>query len=271
MRATERLRHRNRAVTVWDFERHVLQRFDGVFKVRCLAHSDADAQPKAGEAALVIVPNLLSSQSSNRLQPRAGETLMEEIRDFLATGVASPFATVHVIHPVFERVRVDARVAFRAGFDPGFYADQLDTDLQRFLSPWAFEEGRDIVFGTRIYRSELLKFVEDRAYVDYVTRFDLYHAFDGPPRQGVGFMEIGVDFVLGADPQPAIEAMIIGVDFIVGRPVETAVTTQPHAVLVSHSEHRIEPIFPGTEICTGVAQLGIGYMIVGLDFAVLAA
>ena len=267
-RSAERLRHRDRAVTTWDFEHRLLEAFPGIFKLRALAHSDAEAEAAVGEVALVVIPNLRLSQSSNRLEPRAGETLMQEIRDFTDDGIATPFARINVIHPVYERVRVRARVAFRAGFDPGYYSEQLGTDLQRFLSPWAFEEGRDINFGTRIYRSELLKFVEDRDYVDYVTRFDVYHAFDGRPRSGIGFMEIGTDFVVAADPQPALAAMVIGEDFIVGRPVEAAASTRPHAVLVSHPQHLIEPVFAGTESCQGVARLGIGYMIVGLDFTV---
>jgi hypothetical protein len=269
-RTSERLRHRKRAVTVWDFERLVLDRFDAVFKVKCLAHSNARAEQQVGDAALVILPNLLNSRASNRLEPRAGEVLMEEIRRFIAADVATPFARVHVIHPVYERVLVEARVAFREGYDPGFYAEQLNLDLQRFLSPWAFEEGRDIVFGARIYRSELLKFMEEREYVDYITAFNLYHSFAGSARYGIGFMEIGADFVIGADPRPAIGEMVLGTDFVVGRGVESAATTQPHAVLVSHYDHRIEPIIPGAEHCTGVSQLGIGYMTVDLDFEVMS-
>jgi hypothetical protein len=267
-RSVERIRHRGRAVTAWDFEHAVLQTFDRVFKVRCLANTGTDAMPATGEAALVIVPKLNASQASNPLEPRAGETLMATIRDFVGDGLTTPFADIHVIHPVYERVLVDAEIAFRPGFDAGFHSEQLNTDLQRFLSPWAFEEGRDISFGTRIFRSEILKYVEDRPYVDFVTRFDLYHAFDGPPRQGIGFMEIGLDFMIGADPQPAVDTMRVGVDFVVGRPVETAPSTRPDAILVSHPAHRVTPLFPGAERCAGITNLGIGYMIVGLDFDV---
>jgi hypothetical protein len=45
----------------------------------------------------------------------------------------------------------------------------------KFLSPWAFEEGMDIAFGGRIHKSSLIDFVEERAYVDYVTAFRMYH------------------------------------------------------------------------------------------------
>ena len=81
-------------------------------------------------------------------------------------------------------------------------------------------------------------------------------------------MEIGVDFVIRPKPRPAISQMVIGGDFVVGRGVEVAAATQPHAILVSHANHRIVPVAQGDVHCTGVDKLGIGYMTVGLDFDV---
>jgi hypothetical protein len=193
---------------------------------------------------------------------------MRQIDDYVTSGLATPFATIHVIHPVYERIRVDIRVAFRAGLDAGYYAGKLNEDLRRFLSPWAYEEGEDILFGARIYKSEILAFMEGRDYVDHITNFTLYHSYDGPPRGGVGQMAIGADFIIRADPHPAILDMIVGDDLVVGRGVEVAETTRSHAILVSHSEHLITPINPGEDRCTGVTQLGIGHMTVSLDLKV---
>jgi hypothetical protein len=192
---------------------------------------------------------------------------MGRIQDYVS-GLTSPFAVVHVIHPVFERIRVEAKVVFTAGRDPGYYAGVLNDDLRQFLSPWAYQAGEDILFGARIYRSEILAFVEGRDYVDHLTDLKLYHSFDGPARDGIGSMAIGVDFFIRANPRPAIAEMLIGDDFVVGRGVEVAETTQAHAILVSHPEHLITPVAPGTEACPGVTRLGIGYMTVGLDFTV---
>ena len=266
-RSSERLRHRNRAVTAWDLERLVLEAFPDVFKVKCLSHTDANGLFKAGHAALVIVPNVRQTGSTNVLEPRAGAVLMGRIQEHLA-GLTSPFATVHVIHPVFERIRVEAKVVFTTGRDPGYFARVLNDDLRRFLSPWAYQEGEDILFGARIYRSEILAFVEGREYVDHLTDLKLYHSFDGPARGGIGSMTIGVDFIIRPTPRPGIADMIVGDDFVIGRGVEVAETTKAHAILVSHPEHLITPVPPGTENCPGITRLGIGYMTVGLDFTV---
>ncbi|NJL49367.1 MAG: hypothetical protein HC929_20385 [Leptolyngbyaceae cyanobacterium SM2_5_2] len=268
-RCSERLRHRHRAVTVWDFERLVLEAFPEIFKVKCLPHSSADGEPKAGDVALVVVPDVRALPS---LEPRAGEVLMRRIGDYVSTALATPFATIHVIHPLYERIRVDARVAFRSGLDAGYYAGVLNQDLQRFLSPWAYADGEDIVFGGQIYRSEILAFMEGRDYVDYVTDFNLYHSQSSANADGVGTLTIGVDFFIRPDPTPPISAqatgMTIGDTFIVGRGVEVAVATKAQSILVSHIEHRITPINVGEETCFGVQTLGVGYMTISLDLEV---
>jgi hypothetical protein len=266
-RASERLRHRNRAVTAWDLERLVLEAFPAVFKVKCLPHTDTSGSFKAGEAALVVVPNLRRTGAINPLEPRPSAVLLEEIEERVA-GRVSSFATVHAIQPALERLRVEANVVFGAGRDPGYYAGVLNDDLKRFLSPWAYEDGVDILFGARIYRSDILAFVEGRDYVDHVTGLKLYHSHNGLPRDGIGSMTIGVNFVIRAKPRPAIAEMAIADDFIVGRGVEVAETVQPQAILVSHAEHIIRPVASGSEVCPGVSRLGIGWMTVGVDFFV---
>lgn len=273
-RCSERLRHRNRAVTPWDFERLILEKFPEIFKVKCLPHSDSNGNDKAGEVALVIVPNLRPPyiKSSNPLEPRASAVLMSHLDTYVNTTLASPFATIHVIHPVYERLRVDARVAFQSGLDAGYYASQLNKELCQFLSPWAYEAGQDIVFGGQIYKSEILAFIEGRSYVDYITDFQLYHIYDGTPRGGIGDMTIGLNFLIRPSPQSVISStevgMTIGDTFVVGRDVEVAATNSPHAILVSHPEHRITSINTGEGRCYGINQVGIGYMIIGLDFKV---
>lgn len=266
-RSSERLRHRNRAVTTWDLERLVLERFPEVFKAKCLAHTDETGTRRAGHTAVVVVPNLRRREGTNLLEPRAGEVLLGQIDEYL-DGLTTPFADLHVIRPAFERIRVEAKVVFVRGRDPGYFAAVLNEDLRRFLSPWAYEEGEDILFGARIYRSEILAFIEGREYVDHAIGLRMYHRHEGDLHDGIGSMIIDFDFVVHPTPKPILGEMSIGDDFIVGTPFEAATTTQPHAILVSHPDHLITPVAQGAEICSGVTQLGICLMTVGLDFEV---
>lgn len=265
--SSERLRHRRRAVTPWDMERLILNEFSAVFKVKCLPHSDALGNEKAGEMALVIIPDLRAVTTNNPLEPRADAVLMKNIENFVRK-LTTPYATVHVIHPIYERILVDAQVVFVSGFDAGYYASVLNEELRRFLSPWAYEAGQDIVFGARIYRSEILAFIEGREYVDYITDFKLYHSYPGPRRDGIGNMAIELNFIIQPKPSPYINTMEIGNTFVVGRGVEAARTVKGHTILVSSPEHRIRPVERGSHACEGVRQLGIGYMTVELDFVV---
>ncbi|NEQ45471.1 MAG: hypothetical protein F6K00_18790 [Leptolyngbya sp. SIOISBB] len=271
-RCSERLRHRNRAITIWDFERLVLEAFPEIFKVKCLPHSDQYGQDQPGDIAIVVVPDVRAVPT---LEPRAGEVLIQRIKAYLDTDLATPFANIHVTHPTYERIRVDARVSFRQGLDAGYYAGVLNEDLRRFLSPWAYEDGEDIVFGGQIYRSEILAFIEGRDYVDYITDFNLYHNHDGPAVDGISAMAINLDFFIRPDPQPAIattaDGMTIGDTFVVGQGVEVATATQAQTILVSHPEHRIVPVTPASDDCDGVETLGIGYMAIRLDFEITAS
>ena len=81
-------------------------------------------------------------------------------------------------------------------------------------------------------------------------------------------MMIDYDFIVHPIPKPDISEMGVGKDFVVGRGVEVAETSLPHAILVSNAEHRITSIDVDNTECTGVDQLGIGYMTIGLDFYV---
>jgi hypothetical protein len=168
---------------------------------------------------------------------------------------------------------VDCKVSFHSDFDPGFYSVILEEDIKRFLSPWAYEEGQDIAFGGKIHASEILAFIEGREYVDFVTDFELYHRFDGIPAGGIGEMEISFDFIVGDSPEASISTTssgaggkTINVDFIVGVPVEVAAATRPDTILVSNSSHRISALQSNMTNCQGIQNIGIGQMIVGLDF-----
>jgi hypothetical protein len=62
-----------------------------------------------------------------------------------------------------------------AGGDVGYYCKKLNEDIKKFLSPWAYDEGKDISFGGKIHKSVILNYIEGISYVDYLTDFKLNH------------------------------------------------------------------------------------------------
>jgi hypothetical protein len=268
-RVSERLRHKKRALTLWDYERLILDAFPSIFKVKCLTHTDEQSDLALGAVRAVVVPNLLNKNTTNPLQPTANLVTLQNIKKYVG-GYTSAFVDFDVDNPVYEQLLVDFKVGFMPGKDPGYYGNLLNEEIKKFLSPWAYEEGQDITFGGKVYKSDIIVFIENRDYVDFVNDFHLYHIFDGIDNdgKGIGDMMIGTDFIIGDFIPPGLEDMTISLDFIVGDSTEVAIASGPRSILVSAPDHRVTVLKTGEYACPGIAYLGIGYMAVGGDFIV---
>ena len=174
-RVAERLRHKNRSIQRNDYERMVLDAFPNIYKVKCISHTNAVTECAPGHVTVVVVPNLRNQHYRNPFQPTSSQGQLLAIQNHLKKHI-SPFVRLKVENALFEEVVVVFDVGFHPGYDEGLYGYQLLEEVKHHLSPWAFEEGVDIVFGETIYSSTILKFIEDRPYVDFVNNFRIYHS-----------------------------------------------------------------------------------------------
>ncbi len=216
-RVSERLRHKNRGISVWDYEHLVLQNFPEVYKVKCISHSVYDVKNNLNElehsefepgyVTLVAVPQLKNVNAINPLEPCLSLNVLDSIRKFLITKI-SPFAVnnLQVLNPLFEKIQIQCFVQLYDGLDEGYYKALLVEDIKKFLSPWAYDDSQDIVFGGELHKTIVLNFVEELPYVDYVTDFIMNHVVD----ENLVFTNIG-----------------------------KAVATSARSVLVSHISHII--------------------------------
>ena len=254
-RVSERLRHKNRAINIWDYERMILEKFPSVYKVKCLNHTNQDSEFAPGYVTIVVVSNLRNQHSENPLQPVTSISTLTSIREFLLSTVcpfladrevAMPSGSIEtqqrliVRNPDFEEVKVSFKVKFHSGYDEGFYLAQLDRDIQGLLSPWVFDEGKDLLFEGRIHKSFILNYVEERPYVDYLTCFKMYMI---TPDETTGDLD-------------------------------EAVATNSSSILISANSHNISLIQDG-EKCTCEDEEvvfnpdeGIGAMYISYDFRV---
>ncbi|MDF2457967.1 MAG: hypothetical protein K0S79_383 [Nitrospira sp.] len=182
-RVSERLRHKDRAIALWDYERLILDAFPQIYRAKCLNHTRYEPTESGsgiykelapGHVTVVTIPNQEFQNLRDPLRPYTSLGLLEEIATFLRARL-SCFAQVHVRNPQFEEVIVSCRVRLHEGLGESFYATKLREDLTRFLSPWAFPGGGHPSFGGKIYKSVLINFVEEQPYIDYVTDFQLFH------------------------------------------------------------------------------------------------
>ncbi len=185
-RVSERLRHRDRAVAVWDYEHLVLQAFPQLHQVKCVPHSSPDSELAPGHVMVVPVPRS-QPDAFNPLQPAASQDLLADIEAFLLPRMsgllqrgAGGRVSLHVVNPSYEELQVVAQVVLHQAFsDRGFYQRQLQADLTRFLAPWAYGQNAALSFTTRIHPSMILNFIEELEYVDYVTDFSVRQFVNG--------------------------------------------------------------------------------------------
>ena len=225
-RISERLRHKARAVSSWDYERMILEKFPSIYKVKCLNHTSVGTEnitaaslATAGCVTLITLPGPEHKNAADPLEPKTSNKTLIAIEEHIQKYTSS-FVTVAVKNPRYEQLQLRFEIRFAEGTDQGYHQKLLEEELIRFLSPWAYEDEEDIVFGNEIYKSDILDFVEKRPYVDFVTDFVLYHIFEATlpgededhPVEGeqnthhilhryspASGKEIAIDFVVGFD------------------------------------------------------------------------
>ena len=56
-RVSERLRHKNKAITQWDYEHLILDQFPEIYKTKCLNHTSKESSFAPGEVLIIVIPN----------------------------------------------------------------------------------------------------------------------------------------------------------------------------------------------------------------------
>lgn len=171
-RSAERLRHRNRCITAWDYERMLLEAFPGIHRVKCIPHASEASWLAPGHVMLIAVPDLRNHNAVDKLRPRVDLNTLTLMNDYTRAHCGMQ-TRVRVRNPDYQRVRASFKVHFHPGNPFNFYRNELEQALIRALSPWAFDATREIAFNGRLYRSVLLDFVEELPYVDFVSEFKL--------------------------------------------------------------------------------------------------
>ncbi|NOT50460.1 MAG: hypothetical protein HOP10_04190 [Chitinophagaceae bacterium] len=185
-RVSERLRHKDRAITIWDYEHMVLEKFPGIHKVKCLNHTWVEPgvmfnEIAPGHVSIITIPTLFNKNAIDPLRPYTNRSDLENIRQYLQKHI-SCHVKLHVENPEFEEVRVEMKVKFFAGIDETFYSNKLKDEITQFLTPWAFQSTIDIEFGGKVVKSAIIDFVEERSYVDFITDVKMFHdKQDGTP------------------------------------------------------------------------------------------
>ena len=178
MRVSERLRHKQRAIVQWDYERMVLQKFPQVYKTKCIANTSLKGLKKTseihpGNIELVVIPGVNAEGSiadNNAPGPVFGSPVIEEIKEYLQQ-YASPHVQINVRNPLYEKLKVKCEVKFYESSP--FFLQQLNDDIRKFLSPWILGNTDAYNIGEGIQKSTILGYIQQLEYVEFVTSFSI--------------------------------------------------------------------------------------------------
>jgi hypothetical protein len=173
IRVSERLRHKDRCITAWDYERIILETFPKVHKVKCIPHSNGTCFLSPGNVLIIVIPDLKNKNAVDPLEPKVDADTISKISDFVNARRGMQ-VSVLVKNPKYQKVKMDFKVKFMPGKEFNFYSGELNQAIIEFLSPWAFDANTDISFGGIIYKSVLIDFIEDLPYVDYLSDVKMY-------------------------------------------------------------------------------------------------
>ncbi len=173
-RVSERLRHKNKAITQWDYEHLILDQFPEIYKTKCLNHTSKESSFAPGEVLIIVIPNLKNINETNFSLPMVSKAKLNSIENFINQH-NSEHIKASVINPVYEEVKIEVKVKFKNNYDANSARKELNNALRSFLSPWAFSSNTELKFGTNIYFSTLITYIDQLEYVDFLSEIKMKH------------------------------------------------------------------------------------------------
>jgi hypothetical protein len=164
VRMGERVRHKDRAIQAWDYERLVLEKFPDVWKVQALSAHGALHGNAPGHVLVVVIAGPNGIDCSDPTMPTLPNERLQRIQQELQER-ASPFVTLHVCNPVYVRVQVNVSVSFYNEENPGANIERLNSDLVQYLSPWFYPQARPARDGDYASEADIASFILNRTYV----------------------------------------------------------------------------------------------------------
>ena len=158
-RGPRALRHRDRAVTVQDFEDLAYSASSNVARARALAARDMN---NAGQIGIILVPH------STEAQPIPSLELIKRVEQYILAR-AAPTAHLWLAGPEWVRVTITTEIVPVSFEAVDAVLSDVRTALQRFLHPLTGgPDGSGWDFGRRPHRSDLFALLESIGGVDHV-------------------------------------------------------------------------------------------------------
>jgi len=166
-RGARRLRHRDRAITMEDYEDLAKLASPAIAKAKCYPNRDLAVEPSGklmqpGVVSVIIIPR------SKDPRPLPELTLLRRVRDFLDERRV-PDTELVILAPEYVRVSVTAVVVAATAQTGTGIVTQCDQELDRYLHPLTGGSGgRGWDFGQQPHASDFYALLESVRGLEYV-------------------------------------------------------------------------------------------------------
>jgi len=232
-RISERLRHKSRSVTSWDYERLLLEKFDTIAVVKC-TNFNKNFKPISGNVNVVVLNSKWTYDERYYFKKAA----LDYMRNYLKK-YASPFINIQVINPKVEYVLVNCVIELKQKSNEGYFLNLLNDEISNFLSPVSNIANGLGGIGGHLIPSIVTRFINTLDYVKRVEKLSIEHII----RKRTN------DFSLG-----------------LFKDTEIVRTTTPWSILNPVKKHHIINTTVPDESVKNIYKIGIANMEIGSDF-----
>lgn len=177
IRSAERLRHKNRASTPWDYERLLLDAFPDVFKAKCFVNGEAGQAAISGAPGgvlVVVVPTPRQGMLFHSTEaPHFDAAVLEEMMVYLRERSA-PGLRIVVRNAVYEYIQVRCALRLTQGAHPGATLLRANRAIVEYLSPW-HEDGCRASFDWEVRAEAIEAHLRNLDDIEAVGSMSLLH------------------------------------------------------------------------------------------------
>jgi hypothetical protein len=173
VRMGERLNHRRRASTPWDYERLILENFPDVGQAKCFSAGQWPGLAP-GQVFVAVVPSPLRfDRAAGTLYPRMNAVELKRMHKLLS-GLSSPFVELEVRNAAYERVQVRCTVRLQRGAPEGASLQRCEQAVFDLLCPWV-PGGLPARFGWAVRAEDIEARLRELDCVQFVTGLSMLH------------------------------------------------------------------------------------------------
>lgn len=167
---SERIRHKDRAVTIWDYERLVLYYFPDVIAAKC-TNLDSNFKPQAGKIKLIVLSTKWKNQNHHYFNTNELSQIAKLIQN-----KANSFSKIQVQNPEVESLLVNCLVAFYEEDNGGYYINELNKVVSNYLCPMPVEGHNPVEgIGVTVEPRMLVSYIENLPYIQSVEKLNIEH------------------------------------------------------------------------------------------------